>query len=96
MKRHGAQKWLSDDRLNSVLDPDDLAWSEEYWRPFAIAAGWKYWAVLPPAKARGKIHMERITNNVDSHTKVLVEIFTGFDLAWEWLVKQGISEAGNN
>ncbi|MET0010234.1 MAG: hypothetical protein ABW124_16535 [Candidatus Thiodiazotropha sp. 6PLUC9] len=95
MKKHGAQKWLSDDRLNSVLPPEDYDWSVVYWEPLAIAAGWRYWAVLPPIKTRGKINMNRITDGVDSRRRVHVEIFTDFDPAWQWLVEQGNSEVRN-
>ena len=39
---HGAQKWLSDDRLNSLLIPEGVEWSQMTWLPQAYEAGWRY------------------------------------------------------
>ena len=48
MNTHWCSKWLSDDRLNGALLPDDLKWAEEVWFPSAASAGWKYWALVMP------------------------------------------------
>jgi hypothetical protein len=87
MKEHGAQKWLSDDRLNSILPAEDSAWSQEYWLPRALKAGWKCWAVLPPAKARGQINMERLMGFVGETSDVKIKIFSDSDEAWQWLAQ---------
>jgi hypothetical protein len=88
MKQHGAQKWLSDDRRNSILPAEDSAWSQDYWLPRAYQAGWKYWAVLPPSKARGRINMERLTEFVGKRSGMEIKIFSDPDEAWQWLFKQ--------
>lgn len=88
MKMHKAQKWLSDDRNNTILPPEDGAWSQDYWLPRAIEAGWKYWAMLPPAKARGRINIERLSSFVVAQHNVRFKVFTDPDEAWQWLAAQ--------
>jgi hypothetical protein len=92
MREHGAEKWLSDDRKNSILPAEDSAWSQDYWLPRAYQAGWKYWAVLPPAKARGRINMQRLMDFIGEQRKVKVQVFSDPDDAWQWLLQQGPSE----
>jgi hypothetical protein len=94
LREHGAQKWLSDDRDNSILSAEDSAWSQEYWLPRALKTEWKFWAVLPPTKARGKVNMKRLTEFVGNLGKVSIEIFSDPDEAWQWLARQGAPERG--
>jgi hypothetical protein len=89
MRDHGAQKWLSDDRNNSILSAEDSAWSQDYWLPLAYKAGWKYWALLPPAKARGQVNMQRLVEYIIEKYRVNVELFDDPDQAWQWLAQQG-------
>ncbi len=89
LTERGARKWLSDDRYNSILSAEDSAWSQEFWLPRALAAGWKYWAVLPPAKARGLINMQRLMGFVGENSKVEIKLFSEPDPAWLWLAEQG-------
>ena len=63
MKRHGATKWLSDDRNNGAIKPSDALWSSEDWAPRAMAAGWKHWAVVLPRKVFGQTNMRRFVEN---------------------------------
>src|SRR5437773_2878527 len=58
-RKYGAHKWLSDDRGNGPLTPADCAWAREEWGPRVIAAGWKHWAVVLPAKVMGQMNMRR-------------------------------------
>jgi hypothetical protein len=58
-KKHGACKWLSDDRHNGPLKPSDEQWALGYWFPRVKAAGWKYWAVVMPEKVLGQMNMNR-------------------------------------
>jgi hypothetical protein len=93
LREHGAQKWLSDDRNNSILSAEDSAWSQDYWLPFAIESGWKYWAILLPTDARGKINMQRMAEFVASKHRIGVELFSEPDTAWQWLLQQGNSNS---
>ena len=45
-RKYGANKWLSDDRGNGPLKPEDAAWASAEWSPQVMAAGWKYWALV--------------------------------------------------
>jgi len=92
LQEHGTQKWLSDDRNNSILSAEDRAWAQDYWEPFAIKAGWKYWAVLPPIKARGNVNMQRLIEQLNIARHVAIELFSDPDEAWQWLAQQGTTE----
>jgi len=51
MEKHGATRWLSDDRDNVVSAPEDLKWADEVWYPRVVRAGFKHWAIVVPARA---------------------------------------------
>lgn len=88
MNEHHACKWLSDDRANDMLSADDSAWSQEYWLPRARQAGWKYWAVLQPEKARGQVTIKRLMSFVGEESRVTIQIFAGPEQALQWLAEQ--------
>jgi hypothetical protein len=87
MKKTGAQKWLSDDRKNNALSPEDGEWAQNDWSPRVIKAGWKYWAIVLPEKVMGQMNMRLF---IDSYTKVgvTVQIFSNPDEALKWLERQ--------
>jgi hypothetical protein len=39
LTKHQATKWLSDDRMNAVLRPEDVEWSHGHWFPQTALAG---------------------------------------------------------
>lgn len=47
LRQYGATKWLSDDRKNGPLSPEDAEWGVE-WSRQTVASGWKYWAIVVP------------------------------------------------
>src|ERR1035437_628836 len=57
--KYKAIKWLSDDRNNSVLKPDDEEWATKNWFPRVLKAGWKHWAVVQPEKLVGQMNVKR-------------------------------------
>jgi hypothetical protein len=82
--KHGAQKWLSDDRKNSALPSEDLIWSTTEWSPRAMAGGWKYWAIIMPDKVAGQMNMNRILKQyIDSG--LVVQVFEDPEEAMRWL-----------
>lgn len=83
-KKHGATKWLSDDRGNSALSPEDAEWADTDWLPRVIDAGWKYWAIVLPESVVGKMNMRRFIEHEES-LGVEVQIFTDPVLALAWL-----------
>ncbi len=46
VETHGASKYLSDDRSNVVVDPDDVKWADDEWYPRVKKAGLKRWALV--------------------------------------------------
>jgi hypothetical protein len=58
LEKNRAQKWLSDDRFNAVLRPEDVDWSHQFWFPQTVKAGWKYWAIVQPEKVVGQVTMK--------------------------------------
>jgi hypothetical protein len=87
MERHQAIKWLSDDRANGALVPEDTAWSIQHWFPRAKAAGWKHWSVIQPAKIIGQINMERALKDLAGQG-INARMFGDPDEAMQWLDAQ--------
>ncbi len=85
--RHGARKWLSDDRGNGPLTRADSEWAVNIWAPQVIAAGWKYWAVVMPEKIMGQMNMKRwIQMYADKGVTAMA--FTEPNEAMTWLENQ--------
>jgi hypothetical protein len=85
-EKHAARKWLSDDRANGALHPDDAAWAIEEWSPRVVKAGWEHWAIVMPDAALGRINMKRFVNRY-ADLGVTVRIFDDPDEALVWLRK---------
>jgi hypothetical protein len=88
----GATKWLSDDRANGALHPDDGKWAMEVWSKRAIAAGWQYWAIVMPDAALGKANMRRFIREY-ADQGVTVNIFATPEEALAWLKEPTIAAA---
>jgi hypothetical protein len=84
LRENRAIKWLSDDRLNGALPPDDLKWAMEEWFPAVVKAGWKYWAIVAPAEVIGQMNMKRIMK-IYADQGVTTQMFTDPDPASAWL-----------
>lgn len=78
------QKWLSDDRNNSALPQADIDWAMENWVSVMKENGWKYWAIVLPDKAVGKVSMERLIESYRAEG-IEVDIFESPDEAYQWL-----------
>jgi len=87
LERFGAIKWLSDDRGNSMLRPHDEEWADTEWLPRVLRAGFKYWAIVLPQAAIGKLNMNRIASQ---HLRrgIVSRIETLPLAAFEWLKSQ--------
>ena len=57
LKQHKATKWLSDNRDLKPHSEEDGKWVNEDWLPRAIAAGWKYWALVVPETTIARLNM---------------------------------------
>jgi hypothetical protein len=84
MKKYKAEKWLSDDRTNTVVRKADMAWGDENWVPQTIEAGWKYWAIVNPAQVIARTNMKQLARAYAA-LGVSVKMFTDPDEAIEWL-----------
>nr|WP_320133210.1 STAS/SEC14 domain-containing protein [uncultured Holophaga sp.] len=88
MSQHHAVKWLSDDRNNGPLPPEDMEWNRTVWVPQVVKAGWKYWALVVPEKAVAQMNMKRFQAEFAA-AGVTVQTFTDPDAAMKWLEAQG-------
>ena len=86
-EKYGATKWLSDDRENSALSPEDGQWATQEWSKLVRAAGWKTWAIVVPDDIMGRLNMIEFVN-LYSRQGVRVMVFTKLEEAIEWLDKQ--------
>jgi hypothetical protein len=84
MEQHGATRWLSDDRLNGGVPPDDVHWANTVWLPRSKAAGWTHWGIVQPDKIIGRIHLTRISALYTEHG-IVARFFTDPDEAMGWL-----------
>ena len=60
IRKHRAEKWLSDDRGCPVFRPEDTEWGTMHWFPQTALAGWKYWAIVQPDKTVGKVMIKNM------------------------------------
>lgn len=85
---HKAIKWLSDDRGNSLISPEDTAWARDEWSPRAVATGWKYWALVVPDDILARMNLKTAVDSyLDMGLRVMV--FSKPEKAMEWLINMG-------
>jgi hypothetical protein len=84
MERYHATKWLSDDRDNTIVAPEDYQWGDTEWAPRVIKAGFKYWAIVVPASAVGNLQMRRFADEYRQRG-VTVQVFDKLETALAWL-----------
>lgn len=89
-KEGRASKWLSDDRANTMLPPDDSAWSSDIWLPQMVKAGWTHWAIVLPQSQLGQVNMRRLMGEVAAR-KVAAKAFADPLKALAWL-ESGVPE----
>jgi hypothetical protein len=88
-KRSAAHKWLSDNRGNTAIPPEDSRWAMTVWAPRAIEAGWKFWAVVLPQNVIGQMNMRRRLDTF-ADKGVTAEVFTSADEGLRWLEAQSV------
>ena len=81
---HKASKWLSDDRGNGAIKPEDGVWAQTVWAPKAVKAGWKSWALVLPTSAVGKMNMKKFTDD-NSKLGIAARAFDNPEAALAWL-----------
>ena len=85
LKENRASKWLSDDRGSSALPKAHHEWAANVWGPKVAAAGWKYWALVPPKELVGQMNMARL-REVYARLGVTVNVCADPYQALAWLV----------
>ncbi len=60
LETHRATKYLSEDRSNLVVDPEDIKWADESWYPRVAKAGLKRWALVLPSTVVGTLQAKAI------------------------------------
>ncbi len=84
LMKNKASKWLSDDRLNPALKQADQKWILEVWQPKVLKAGWKYWAIILPEDAVGKLRMSVMATQY-AKLGVKVNAFSSPEEGLTWL-----------
>lgn len=84
LEEHHAEKWLSDDRNNSALTPEDSQWAFSDWEPRVLQAGWRYWAIVLPQGIVGRMDMARNAAAIRD-AGLCVSVFSDPDDALAWL-----------
>lgn len=84
-KKHGPQKWLSDDRKCPSMPAADFKWAQDVWSPQVRSLGWKTWGIVVANVAESRFTMTRV-GLIGGSQGLEIGIFDGFHEAWEWLV----------
>ena len=79
-----ATKWLSDDRTHKVLSPEDADWGETVWFPRVRAQGFKYWGIVMPTAAIGKLNINRFAQGI-AEKGVEVQVSDSPEELFDWL-----------
>ena len=91
LQTHGATKWLSDNRDMDPHNEEDGQWTNESWLPRAIAAGWKYWALVVPDDVAARINMAEFVNSFYERG-LRIMVFTDIESAEKWLIEVNAQE----
>ena len=75
---------IADARNMKVISGDDQQWIVNDWYPRAIAAGFKYEALVVTENTFNELTIKKIVDVYDEQ-KVKTEYFTSFDDAGEWV-----------
>src|SRR3954466_10475952 len=55
LKANRSTLWLSDERCNTALTPDDMHYLPDVWFPETQKAGWEHWAIVLPERAADQL-----------------------------------------
>ncbi len=79
-----ATKYVSDDRGNVVVDPEDIKWADDNWYPRVSKAGLRHWALVMPSTMVGTLQAKAI---LETRRKqgLDVEGFAAIEDALAWL-----------
>ncbi len=85
LKTYGVSKWLSDDRKNGPLPPEQYKWLETtQWSLNTIKLGWKYWANVVPQEIAAAGTLTALIDDLYTHDLHLM-VFISIEAAQKWL-----------
>ncbi|MFH2074831.1 MAG: hypothetical protein ABIJ57_05720 [Pseudomonadota bacterium] len=84
LKERDLYKMIADNRSAKAVDPGDQKWLTEDWFPRAIAAGFRYSAVIVSGSALNLYASDTISHDVISNL-FRAQNFTNLEEAREWL-----------
>lgn len=87
VEEFGADRWLSDDRNNTVVREPDTEWAWREWAPRVTRAGFKYWGIVLPLAAVGKLNMRRIAQE-GQQKGIIVQVSDQPEVIFDWLKQQ--------
>lgn len=87
VERFRVSKWLSDDRGNTLLRPDEEKWANQVWLPRVLRGGFRYWAIVLPEAAIGKLNMRRLAAQHEQYG-IVSHIASQPGKAFDWLKLQ--------
>lgn len=87
LEQKASRKWLGDMREGAAMDPQDLKWTQEDWRPRAVAAGLQWTAMVMTENALVQMQMNRLTKMVEQVEGRSIETayFDDIDEAKVWV-----------
>ncbi len=83
LRQYGATKWLSDDRKNGPLPPEDAEWGVA-WNRQTVAVGWKYWAIVVPKTIEAAGSMSPAISSLYD-LGLQMRVFSQLEDAFAWL-----------
>ncbi len=84
LETHRATKYVSDDRSNVVVDPEDIKWADDNWYPRVAMAGLKHWALVLPVTMVGTVQTKSVVAT-RRRQGLEVESFGSLEDALAWL-----------
>ena len=84
IERDRVTKWLTNNKSGSAIPEEDFDWGINEWFPRAIKAGLKYWAVILPEKAVGKLSGKKMLDGALKHG-ISIKTFQTEEDALKWL-----------
>jgi hypothetical protein len=90
IREHHVVGYVSDARKAKVFLPEDMQWVMAVWLPQAVAAGLKRMAMVTADAGLGKILIEQITEQIDSHG-LSMRKFSSVTAATTWTLS-GLAE----
>lgn len=84
LEDYGATKWVSDDRKNGPMTPEDTRWNRQNLNNAIVGTGWKYWALVVPEQvvAAGSM-LPTMEELFEDGLRVMV--FSDVGEAFEWI-----------